>query len=96
MAILAVMLVGLVAIWIRSRRLNSDRAGGRLPRTPDTVAAVWSYVCASVMLEDFAGLGALEGKERDGWVEGWGRRYGMRWDCGVDGVGRWRVDYEGG
>ncbi len=92
MAILGVMLLDLVALYLR----RSPKGEGNLPRTPDTVAAVWSYVCGSVMLDDFADLATLGTKERDRWVEGWGSRFGMGWERGVDGVSRWKVDYDSG
>ncbi|KAI9710402.1 MAG: hypothetical protein M1812_007438 [Candelaria pacifica] len=85
MAILGIMIIALVAIfwW---------RAGIKMPRMPDTLAAVWTYVCASFFLDDFKGLEGLDEKERDKRIRQWGKKYEYGQKMGVDGVIRWAVD----
>ena len=89
MAILAYMLLTLTSVWTRSK-------GPGLPRTPNTLASVWSYVCGSRMAGDFSELSVLGTAERDRVVAGWGRVYGLKKVRGVDGVMRWGVDYDDG
>ena len=87
-SILGYMLLSLAAVWLRPK-------GPALPRTPNTLAAVWSYLCGAKMLGDFADLAILEARERDRIVGGMGRVYGLRVEKGTDGVERWGVDYDG-
>ncbi|KAI9760351.1 MAG: hypothetical protein M1840_002557 [Geoglossum simile] len=79
-SILALMVVAVFAlVYWRRRPL--------LPRMPNTLAAVLSYVCASRMLEDPRELQAVgEGDRRGGLTFSYGR---LR---GVDAVTRWAVD----
>ncbi|KAF2397668.1 hypothetical protein EJ06DRAFT_464434, partial [Trichodelitschia bisporula] len=63
-----------------------------LPRRPDTVAAVMTYVCDSRMCEDFEGGEKVSVKERDRHVVRLGKRYGYGVREGADGGGRWVVD----
>ena len=86
MAILAYMLVGLVAVWSRGK-------GVRLPRTPNTLASVWGYLCGSRLVYDFAEFARVQGRERDRAVMGLGRNYVLKRDRGMDGAMRWGVDY---
>ena len=86
MAVLAVMLLSLVAIWCR-------RGDPKLPRTPNTMAAVLSYLCAGRMTEDFAAFACSGREARNRIVEDWGREYVFDVGRGVDGVVRWGVDY---
>ena len=83
-AVLAVMLISLIGLWLRPQ-------GPSLPRTPNTVAAMCSYIYGARMLEDFAGL-ACEGTEtRNPIVRDWGREYvlalgrGGGWDAEMGG-----------
>lgn len=89
MAVLAVMLLSLAAIWCR-------RGDPKLPRTPNTVAAVLSYLCAGRMTEDFAGFARMAPEKRNQIVEDLGREYVFDVGRGVDGVVRWGVDYADG
>ncbi|KAI9742735.1 MAG: hypothetical protein M1835_003011 [Candelina submexicana] len=85
MTILGIMIIALVAIfWWRTSI--------KMPRMPDTLAAVWSYLCASFLLEDFEALEGLDEKERDKRIRSWGKRYEFGKKMGVDGVVRWAVD----
>ncbi|KAI9674741.1 MAG: hypothetical protein M1817_001645 [Caeruleum heppii] len=88
MAILSLMILILVAVYLRPK-------GPDLPRTPNTVAAVWSYLCASSLVEDFADLSGLGRKERNERVKMWGRSYVLSVERRVDGALRWGVDYDG-
>src|SRR5204862_6508296 len=54
MTILGLMVVALLALFWWRRKPE-------LPRMPNTVAAVLSYLCASEMLEDFKELGEGNG-----------------------------------
>ncbi|KAK5019867.1 hypothetical protein LTR39_000093 [Cryomyces antarcticus] len=90
MGILGIMVLVVVALFFWRRRAP------HLPRDPDTLAAVMSYVGASRMLDDFEGLEGMERKERDRMVKSWGKTYGYGWFVGRDGVGRWAVDEDAG
>ncbi|TKA63885.1 hypothetical protein B0A49_08402, partial [Cryomyces minteri] len=79
MGILGVMVLVVVALLFWRRRAP------HLPRDPDTLAAVMSYVGASRMLDDFEGLEGAESKERDRTVKSWGKTYGYGWFVGRDG-----------
>lgn len=63
-----------------------------LPRKPDNIAAVMTYVCNSAMNKDFEGVERVDLKERDKQIRGLGKkyRYGLRRDN--DGKERWAVD----
>ena len=83
------MLLSLAAIWLR-------RGDPELPRTPNTVGAVLSYLCAGRMTEDFAALACLGRGTRNRIVEDLGTEYVFDVGRGVDGVVRWGVDYADG
>src|SRR5579862_3249292 len=85
-AIVPFMLVTLMWVALR-RRLTVD-----LPRRPDTIAAVLSYLCGSSMLRDFQGLSTVDGQTRDGVVVKMGKRYKLGKIVGVDGVERAGID----
>lgn len=82
------MLLALLSIWTRPK-------GPQLPRAPNTLGSVWSYLCGSRMVGDFADLACLETERRDRVVEAMGVMYGLRRERGTDGVTRWGVDYDG-
>ena len=88
MAILAVMLLSLLGLWLRPK-------GPNLPRTPNTVGAMCSYLCGSSMQDDFADLACVETKTRNRAIKDMGREYALSFGRGFDGVERWRVDYDG-
>lgn len=67
-----------------------------MPRMPDTLASVWTYLCASTLLDDFEALEGLNEKERNKRIVSWGKRYEYGQKKGVDGVIRWAVDEDPG
>lgn len=85
MAILGIMIIALATLfwW---------RAGIKLPRMPDTLAAVFTYLCSSFLLADFEALEGLDEKDRDRRIVAWEKRYQYGIKMGVDGVIRWAVD----
>jgi len=86
MAILGIMILGLVALFIWKRLLP------HLPRTPDTIAAVTSYIADSRMLDDFEGCEYLSNHELSNRIAGLGKRYVYgRWP-GSDGHPRYLID----
>jgi hypothetical protein len=84
--ILGLMVVGILGtmFW---RRWTPD-----LPRTPDTILAVMSYVADSRLLDDFDGCEGLGSREVEDRVNGLGKRYGYGRYVGVDGQTKWMVD----
>lgn len=88
MAILGIMILSIVALlfW---RRSTPD-----LPRAPDTLMAVMSYVADAKMLDDFDGLESCSGREVEDAVRGLGKRYGYGRFVGMDGQKRLMVDEE--
>jgi len=85
-AILVTMLGALASVFIWRR------GNPRLPREPNTLAGVWSYLCASRMRGRFEELGDLKKDELDRVVVGMGKSYFLGWKAGADGVKRWMVD----
>jgi Protein of unknown function (DUF3433) len=63
-----------------------------LPRKPDSVAAVMTYVCQSHMIADFEGLERIKVSERDKKIRTLGKKYGYGLRPGADGEKRWAVD----
>ena len=88
MAILGLMVVAAIALMIWKRRLPD------LPRAPDTIAAVVSYVSESKMLEDFEGLEYADDRELYQRVATTGKRYVYGKKLATDGVDRYLVDEE--
>jgi uncharacterized membrane protein YhaH (DUF805 family) len=87
--ILGIMLIAFVAVTIW-RRSNPP-----IPRQPDTLASVWTYLCASNMLEDFEGMEFMTEKVRNKTIRDAGRRYFYGMANGTDGKDRYMVDHEG-
>ncbi len=87
MAVISFMLVMLIVVnaW---RTLSVPH----LPRKPDNIAAVMTYVCNSSMNKDFEGLERVDLKEREKVIGDLRKRYryGLRRD--TDGKERWVVD----
>jgi hypothetical protein len=85
--ILALMVAQLAAInlWI-TRRLP------QLPRKPDTIAAVMTYVAGTAMVHDFDGLEGLGTRERNRAVRRLGKAYAYGWRRDDSGRVRWIVD----
>ena len=89
MAILALMVVAIVALLLWRWRWQGMLD---LPRRPETLAAVISYICASRTLDDFEGLECLDEGQRDQQIVGMRKRYGYGRRRCVDGVVRWAID----
>lgn len=91
MTILGTMILVMVAVYVRLGRSPDPD----LPRAPNTVAAVFSYLCgATTMLDDFADLATLDGTTRTRRVKAMGRTYVLAVGQAQDGVSRWTVDYD--
>jgi hypothetical protein len=88
MAILGIMILSVIALlfW---RRKSPD-----LPRAPDTLMGVMSYVADSKMLDDFDGAEVLKRNDIDDRINGLGKRYGYGRFLGMDGQTRFMVDEE--
>jgi hypothetical protein len=86
--ILMIVIVVVVNIW---RRFLPH-----LPRKPDSVATVLSYVVGTRMCQDFEGLERVKISERDKAIRALGKKYGYgkRAEIDADGerVERWIVD----
>jgi hypothetical protein len=63
-----------------------------LPRKPDSVAAVMSYLCASRMVEELEGSEYLSSKQMQLRVEGLKKRYTYGKIVGMDERERWAID----
>jgi hypothetical protein len=81
---MAIVMTLVVNIW---RRMLPD-----LPRKPNTVAAVLSYVVGTNFCADFEGLEKASIKERDRRITALGKRYGFGMVQEPDGTERCVVD----
>jgi ketopantoate reductase len=82
------MLIVVVVINIWRRLL------AHLPRKPDSVANIMSYVAGTEMCRDFEGLELVKVEERDKRIRELGKKYGYglkEWANETKG-GRWVVD----
>jgi hypothetical protein len=84
--ILSVMAIALVVLMFWKRRAPE------LPRCPDTVAAIVSYVSDSRMLDDFEGAEYLNNAEVGNLIAGKGKRYVYGKSLGSNGQYRYMVD----
>lgn len=89
-SIMTAVLLLTVIWWRRTEAVRS------LPRTPETVAAVLSYLCISQMAMDLAATGMehLSKEERDEIIISKNRRYRFGLMVGEDGKMRHCVDYD--
>jgi hypothetical protein len=88
MVVLSLMIVATIALIVwRSKAPD-------LPRPPDTVAAVISYVADSRMLEDFSGYEYVTDLEMSSKLTRLGKRYDYGIRPGSDGQMRYLVDEE--
>ncbi|KAI9882704.1 MAG: hypothetical protein M1823_005551 [Watsoniomyces obsoletus] len=87
-SILGLMMISLGIIYIRRHRPH-------LPRSPETIGAVLSYLCGARMLQDYSELSKLDRNARDRWIVGLKRTYTLNKELGVDDQIRWCVDYDG-
>ena len=88
MAVLGIMIMAVVSLLVWRRRSPN------LPRAPDIIMAVISYVANSNMLDDFEGLEGLEKKAVDDRIEGLGKRYTYGRNVGLNGQKRLMIDEE--
>jgi hypothetical protein len=90
MSILTITLAVTMIWWRRNTTVAA------MPRMPETISAVLSYICTSRMAADFAawGMENLPEHERDELIVGKGRRYRFAKLLGEDGLVRWTVDYD--
>jgi hypothetical protein len=65
-----------------------------LPRQPGSIASVMAYIHQSRMLLDFVGTERMSSKEMERHLEGLGKKYGLGWFVGMDGVEHLGVDQE--
>ncbi|KAK3366766.1 hypothetical protein B0T24DRAFT_709096, partial [Lasiosphaeria ovina] len=88
--ILCLMLAQLALVMLWRRRLP------HLPRRPDSIAAVMTYVAGTAMVRDFCGLESLTTRQRNKAIRDMGKvyAYGWRREAGEDGraIVRWVVD----
>lgn len=87
-SIMVLMLISLLVIYLRPGRLD-------LPRQPDTIASLTSYLCHSSMLHDFADFARMDGKSRNEEVALMRRTYCLtKTKTEPDGAVRWQIDYD--
>jgi hypothetical protein len=86
LGIIGVMVIGVVLLIVWKRSLPD------LPRAPDTIAAVVSYVADSRMLDDFEGFEYLDDREMNSRLAVTGKRYVYGKRPGSDGRSRYLVD----
>jgi hypothetical protein len=89
MGILSLMVLVLIVFLFWKWKLKE------MPRKPDSLAGVISYLCDSFFLLDFEGCEGLRGMELEKKVGREGKRYGFGRFVGVDGKKRWMVDEVG-
>jgi hypothetical protein len=86
LAILTIMIIQLIILAIWRRKLP------HLPRAPESIAAVMTYVAGTSMTRDFNGLEQLKRKERDRAIRDLEKSYAYWWRREEDGRVRWVVD----
>jgi hypothetical protein len=87
--ILAIMIVVLIAVNVWRRFLP------HMPRKPDSVAAVMTYVCESRMNDDFEELEHASVSQRDREIVQLRKSYRYGLQRGVEGTARWAIDETG-
>lgn len=86
LAVLAIMIItSTLVIIFRFRE-------PRIPRKPDTLGAVMSYMSGSRMLDDLAGMDNAEGFARDWSILQSRKRYEFKEAFRIDGKVAWKVD----
>ncbi len=86
LAIMVVMLVQLIFVNLWRRQLP------HLPRRPDTIAAVMTYVAGTNMARDFYGLDEQSTGERNRSIRSLNKTYAYGWRREENGRIRWIVD----
>jgi len=89
MAILSLMVLVILGLLFWKRKLRD------MPRKPDTLAGVMSYLCDSHLLMDFEGCDTITGAELDKRIGRSGKRYEFGQFVGVSGKQRWMIEEEG-
>lgn len=84
--ILVAMIVQLVLVNLWRRQLP------HLPRRPDSIAAVMTYVAGTEMVKDFYGVEGLSTRERDKAIRRLNKTYAYGWRKEDNGRVRWVVD----
>ncbi|KAJ2901772.1 uncharacterized protein MKZ38_001392 [Zalerion maritima] len=77
--IISAVLLGIMILQIAYTMYWRRSKLPRLPRRPDSVAAVMTYVAQTEMVSDFEGLEGAKVKERDMRIRGLGKRYAYGW-----------------
>ncbi|KUJ23940.1 uncharacterized protein LY89DRAFT_662720 [Mollisia scopiformis] len=88
MAILGIMVLVVVGLLFWKLKLKD------MPRKPDTLAGVMSYLCDSHFLADFECCERLSSEEMEKRIGRAGKRYAFGQFVGVDGKKRWMVEEE--
>jgi Protein of unknown function (DUF3433) len=86
MAILSLMVLVIIGLSFWKRKLKD------IPRKPDTLAGVMSYLYDSHFLVDFEGCERFKGGELEKRIVNAGKRYEFGRFVGVDGQNRWMVE----
>jgi len=86
LSILTIMLIQLIFLANWRRKLP------HLPRAPESIAAVMTYVAGTSMTRDFNGLEQLKRSERDQAIRDLEKTYAYWWRREEDGRIRWVVD----
>jgi len=86
LCILALMIAQLIVVNLWRRHLPY------LPRRPDSIGAVMTYVAGTAMVRDFHGLEELETRERDEAIVRLGKTYAYGWRREDDGRARWVIE----
>jgi hypothetical protein len=66
-----------------------------LPKSPETIAGVLSYLCESRLPHDLQHMKNLNDKERRKAIRSLGREYDLTLKPGSDGAMRWTIDFRG-
>ena len=86
LVILTLMIAQLIGISLWRRKLP------HLPRAPESIASVMTYVAGTSMARDFNGLEQLKRKDRDQAIRDLEKSYAYWWRREEDGRVRWVVD----
>ena len=84
--ILSVMLLVLISLVFWKRHLPY------LPRPPDTLGGVISYLCNSRMIDNFDGCTGVGNGELEKRISRLGKKYNYGEYMGVDGQVRWMIE----
>ena len=88
-SIMIVMLVALFVMYLRPGKSS-------LPRSPDTIASLATYLCHSSLLADFADFAKMDRKTRNAEVARMRRTYCLTRTTveDEDGAVRYQIDYD--